>query len=1119
MRFITIILPIIYMCIGLLVGCNNDSTKQRTLFELVPKSHSGIAFSNTIQSTNEFNIYKFQGFYNGAGVALGDVNNDGLIDIYLTANLGSNGLFINKGNFVFEDVTEKAGVGGRKPWSTGVSMVDINADGWMDIYVCNSGNSEVNDRENEFFINNGDGTFTDHAEIMGLADGGYSTQAVFFDFDKDGDLDMYQLNNSYRSSVVSFNLEKNERLERDLEGGDKLYRNDGGVFIDVSEKANIYGSVIGFGLGVTVADIDRDGWQDLYVANDFFERDYLYMNNGDGTFTESLTQYINATSLTSMGVDIADMNGDGYPEIFVNDMLPETNDRFKTSMTFENWDKYQSNVKNDYYHQFTRNTLQVNQGNLNGSLLGFSELGRFSGVEATDWSWSVLLGDFDNSGSRDIYITNGILQDISDQDFIQYLADEEVARMVIKEKGVDYKKLVDLIPSEPIPNYAYSGQTGLHFKNVSKEWGLDLSGSSNGAAYGDLDNDGDLDLVVNNVNQPVSLYRNHTDTRDSVNYLQIRLKGIKGNPSAFGAQVTLKFADKILYTEQNPYRGFLSSGDPNLHFGLGPVEYVDSVMIDWPNGGRTVLSNVAANQLLTLDENQSKPIENRVLERSDLLFQEDSANALTTIQHRENGYIDFDKEALLYQMRSTQGPKLSVSDVNADGKNDIFIGGAQGEPGTLFIRSGKGYERSGQSVLEADRNSEDVNSMFFDADGDGDQDLYVVSGGSEFGSSSFSLVDRLYVNDGKGNFSKSPQSLPVAKPHNTSTVQASDIDGDGDLDLFVGTRMDNNAFGVPTGSFLLENNGKGTFSNVTYKLAKGLEDLGMVTDALWEDIDLDLDDDLIIVGEWMGIKVFENDGGQLTDISDRLGLDGSSGWWNTLAKGDFNKDGRPDFIIGNHGLNSRFRASSDKPLVCYVNDFDGNGHIEQLICQFDGDKQYPMVLRHDLVSQLPHLKKQILKYADYKGKTIQDLFPQDVLETSVVHRANMFESVVMLSQGKGYRLIPLPDQAQYSPVYAICISDMDGDGNEDVVLGGNLYGVKPEVGRFDASYGTFLKGDGYGNFKAVPNNQTGLVLKGQIRDLKLIKTSDERILVVARNDDSPQVFVLNQLNSKNDEEN
>jgi enediyne biosynthesis protein E4 len=1090
---------------------DHKEKKHESLFKELNSDYTNIHFQNNLSSTNEFNIYKYRNFYNGGGVGLGDVNNDGLLDIYLVANMGPNKLYINKGDFVFEDITESAGVQGVQEWSTGVSMIDINGDGWLDIYVCNSGDVDGNNRKNEFFINNGNGTFTDMAEEMGLADNGFSTHAVFFDYDKDGDLDMYQLNNSFKS-IGSFNLKQNERNIRDSLGGDKLYRNDNGIFVDVSKEAGIYGSVIGFGLGVSVSDLDKDGWQDLYISNDFFERDYLYLNNGDGTFREVLEQQMRSISVASMGSDIADLNGDGYPEIFVTEMLPQDDVRFKTTMTFENWDKYTFNLENDYYHQFTRNMLHRHNGISSVKGVTFSEIGRLSGVEATDWSWSALIADLDNDGYKDLYITNGIAQDILNQDYLSYVANEEVARMVISDKGVDFKQLIDIIPVTRIPNYAYSGSSNLLFSDKTQEWGLGTPSHSNGSAYGDLNNDGYLDLVVNNVNMPVFLYQNLGGSlHKENNYIKIVLEGEKENKAALGTKVTLISGDKVFYLEQSPNRGFQSSVDNRLNFGLGNISILDSIIVDWYYGKQTIMTHVEVNQTLVLRELEAKGIQkivNADIRPSKEIFKEVYQISGIDFIHRENEFSDFNRDRLIYHMKSTEGPKIAIADVNGDGLEDFYVGGAKDSPGKLFIQNKDGsFKSTNEAIFETDKVSEDLQTLFLDVDMDGDLDLYVTSGGSEFSSVSMALIDRLYLNDGKGNFIKSSQMLPTGSPESSSTIIANDFDGDGDLDLFVGIRLKAGAIGIPQNGYLLENDGKGNFKNRTSEIAPELLNVGMISDAVWADYDGDGDDDLMIVGEWMSIRLFNNDNGIFKEVTSQIGIDNTFGWWNTIQAKDLNGDGHVDYVLGNHGLNSRFRTSKEKPITCYINDFDQNGSIEQILTSYIGEKSYPMSLRHDLVSQLPHLKKKYLKYEDYQGQTINDIFTKEELEVSIKQKVTMLESIILWNNGNGtFKIEILPLEAQLSPIFAILLEDIDNDGLVDILLGGNLHNVKPEVGRYDASYGLFMKGLGKGKFDVIPAKDSGLLLEGEVRDFGWIHANGKNILMVVRNNAPMQYF-------------
>lgn len=1088
-----------------------DSEKQTPQrFGLMPSAQTGIDFSNDLHYDEDFNIYTYRNFYNGGGVAVGDVNNDGLIDIYFSANMQPNKLYLNRGDWMFSDETETAGVGGTKGWSTGVTIVDINGDGWLDIYVCNSGDLEGDNKQNELFINQGHSddslmvTFVEQAAAYNLADGGYGTHATFFDMDKDGDLDAYLLNNSYRS-IFDFNRMKNQRPVRDELGGDKLLRNDNNIFVDISEQAGIYGSEIGFGLGVTVGDINKDGWPDIFVSNDFFEKDYLYINQKNGTFLEDLENQIRSLSVASMGADMADINNDGFSEIFVTEMLPADEARFKTKMTFENWDRYQYNLKNGYYHQFTRNVLQLNNGD--GT---FSEIGRFAGVEATDWSWGALIADFDNDGLKDLFVANGLYHDIIDQDYINYVSNEEIVKQVVTKEGVNYKKLIDTIPSNPIANYLFKNNDGYSFSDKAEEWGLSTPGFSNGASYADLDNDGDLDIIVNNVNSEAFVYQNYTSQVDTgQHYIKVVLEGSGKNVFSTGAKITVKAQESTFYQEIFPVRGFQSSVDHRVNFGLGKIQMIDTLEVLWPDDRISVKTALTTNQTIILNHKDaiSTSLKNN-LSKPQQIFTEVTSDLNIDYNHIENLFVDFDRDRLIYHMISTEGPKISVADVNGDELDDFFVGGAANMPGKLFQQNQNGtFSQTNQKVLALDQGAEDLDCIFFDADNDLDLDLYVAHGGNEFVLQSTPLVDQLYLNDGSGTFSRSPQYLPTFKLESSSCVYPADYDADGDQDLFVGIRIKPGFYGTPVSGYLLNNDGTGMLRNLTNSVAPDLQNIGMITDAQWVDVDSDDDLDLVLVGEWMPITVLINENGKFSRSTKAFGSHHTEGWWSCLRSGDFDNDGDIDLVAGNHGLNSRFEASQDKPITLYLKDFDNNGTPEPIVTQYNGNEAYPLVLRHDLVMQLPSLKKKYPHYKDYKEQTIEDVFSKEQLESATVKKAFELRTSYLQNNGDGsFEISPLPHIAQFAPMYAILVEDFDKDGNLDLMLGGNLHEVKPEVGRYDASYGVVLQGAGDNTFLPLDSRQSGFKVVGQIRDLAKINVQGKDMILVAKNNEAIQVF-------------
>jgi hypothetical protein len=1080
-------------------SCKNDDS---ALFTLLDKSSTGVNFRNIFLDDGELNLDNYIYFYNGGGVAIGDINNDDLPDILFTGNMVKNRLFLNKGNFEFEDITERSGVAEKQGWCTGATMVDINGDGKLDIYICRSADGSATRRENLLFINNGNLTFSERARQFGLADGGYSTQSAFFDYDKDGDVDCFIINHSLQKYASGVQEKPQLRKERNAAYASKLYRNDKGHFTDVTEAAGITSNVLTFGLGITVSDFNDDGWPGVFESNDFSEPDYLFINNGDGTFSEQLSQCMDETSLFSMGADAADYNNDGLIDLQTLDMLAEDNRTQKMHSGAENFDKFQLLFTQGFYYQYSRNMLQKNNGD--GT---FSEVGQLSGVSNTDWSWSALFGDYDNDGYKDLLVTNGYLKDHTDMDFIRYSIDR-LSRAMNKEAVDPIPEYIRRMPSLTVPNYIFQNNGNETFSKKSREWGLTKPGVSAGAAYSDLDNDGDLDLVINNSNDFADIYRNNAETKVKNNFLRIRLKGNALNERGIGAKIKLFCKGDQYYQEQSPVRGFQSSTDPVLNFGAGKNTSIDSVLVIWPDDSFQKLTNVKTNQTLILKHTDAKEkwiYDKNVNAGEPFLVQ----TTLPEVQHRENRFSDFNVQSLLPNFLSREGPCIEVADINNDGREDFFIGGAKNQASQIFTQNINGtFTLKSEPEISKDSASEDVAGTFFDADKDGDADLYVAAGGYEFNENDAAFEDRLYLNDGKGNFRKKQNALPQMQT-SKSCVKAADVDGDGDMDLFVGGRVVPGKYPTTPESYILINDGKGVFKDSTTGICASLQKAGMVTDALFTDLNNDKQPDLIVVGEWMPIKVFINQKGKLTDASSQYIHFASAGWWNRISEDDMDGDGDPDLIIGNWGLNTQFHVNEKEPMTVYYKDFDNNGSVDPVVCYYIEGVAYPVYSRDDLTEQLPGLKKKFIEYKEYAVATINNVFSAEQLKDAGLLKSEFMETVYLENQGaSGFVMHHLPLQAQYAPVYGIVTTDVNNDGTKDILLAGNNSWTRIKFGRYKANHGVILLGNGKGDFTYATQIQSGLSIRGNVRSLQAIQKSKSKNIIAGINDGNALLLQL-----------
>ena len=1083
------------------------------LFKLIPSAQSGIEFKNQLFESDTLNILNQANIYNGGGVGVGDFNRDGLMDLYLAGNMVSNKLYLNKGSLIFNDVTEAAGVNGLGRWCTGVSVVDINADGWPDIYLAASFRSDPLLRTNLLYINHGLNSqgipqFTEEAAAYGLADDGYSTQGYFFDYDKDGDLDMYLVTNEIYDKKTPIRF-RNKITDGSAKNTDRLYRNNGNnTFTDVSKEAGI--KIEGWGHAACITDLNKDGWPDIYVANDFVSNDLCYINNKNGTFTNQANEYFKHSSWNAMGTDAVDINNDGNVDLISLEMLPEDNLRKKRMLSGNEYYNYTNAALFGYQHQYVRNVLQLNNGMKPEGKPIFNDIGFMAGVYQTDWSWCPLVADFDNDGYRDLIITNGLPRDVTDLDYIDYNNGQR------GNTGNYSLAMTDSLPIVKLSNYAYKNINGLTFTNTTKAWGFDTLTFSNGAAYADLDNDGDLDVIINNINGVAFLYENtlrSSGTGD--HFLTIKLEGDEKNPGGIGAHLTAFYnKGKSWYYEQQPMRGYLSTDDARAHLGTGTTSNIDTLMVTWPDGKIQRLLNIQTDKEITVRYKDAKEKAATAGPIATSLFADAANKYGIHYKPKENDFVDYNIQRTLPHKLSQYGPGIAVGDIDKNGFDDFYVGGSSGNPGVFFMQdaTGKFALDSSRFLQKDDRLYEDMGALLFDADGDGDLDLYLVSGSYEIPPNHPIANDRLFINNGKGRFSKSTGGLP-ADLTNGSCVRAADFDGDGDLDLFIGGRVVSGSYPLTPKSFIYRNDG-GKFIDVTATWCKQVQQAGMVTDALWTDFDNDGKVDLLVAGEWMPLTFYKNTGKALVPV--KSGLEEYAGWWNSLVAGDFDNDGDMDYVAGNLGLNTNYTASVNEPMWLMAKDIDTNGSMDAMVFCYlkaagGSRKLFPMSTRDDLVSQVITMRKKFPSYKSYGYATMQDIWSAKDEQDAVKLNATEMRTSYIENLGNGqFKITPLPLEAQTAPVFGMVCQDADGDGNPDLLLVGNDYGMDPYSGRHDAFNGLCLRGDGKGSFAPMSVTRSGFFVNGDAKGLSTIRTAkNETIIVATQNQDSLLVFNKN----------